>query len=73
MVPEINFADSTQLTREIRKQKGSVADLALALNKSLEGFDIPVRVIKISSKTCEGFGELLSTLYETYCECGDLT
>lgn len=73
LVPKINFADSARLTREIRKQKGSVVDLALALNKSLEEFAMPVRVIKISSKTCEGFEELLSTLYETYCECGDLT
>ncbi|MEM3078798.1 MAG: ATP/GTP-binding protein [Thermoproteota archaeon] len=53
--------------------EGAVTDLALDLVDAVKRSAMPQRVIGVSAKTGEGFRNLLDTVRESFCECGDLT
>jgi hypothetical protein len=52
---------------------GVYADALQDLLKAISSFRSPIRVIPISAKYFQGFGEVFDSLNEAWCSCGDMT
>jgi GTPase SAR1 family protein len=57
----------------IDEQVGSLTDMTLGLIQLFKQLSTAQRVVKISTRTKEGFPELYDVIHESMCECGDLT
>ena len=52
---------------------GAVSELLEDLVEAIRSFSTPVRVVQTSALRGEGIDDLVSTLREVWCACGDLT
>ncbi len=70
---DIADIDVEEMRKAISKSEGVLAELLEKVEFFIEYTTIPYRVIKISNRTWDGFGELLSAINELFCSCGDIS
>ena len=53
--------------------KGVMSEFIAKLIDTFMDYLLPIRIVRVSSKTMEGMDYLYALIHETFCICGDLT